>query len=587
MKMRMVSDVPLLLLLALAAVFACSGVCLAQGTLTFYPVSAASIWGTPPPSSGTVADLQSDNDLYMVHGCSGAHELSVQHGYDTGYTPSEVSKITLKARLKSSRGDTPAIGVNIDNTVGGSETVVPLALRATTDTWLTWETTDVSRYLSNNGTMTVRVCGCPPSGNDHDYTVSIDEASVVLTLASPQAPLTDFTASPASGAAPLTVDFTDTSRNDATSWSWTFGDGGASALRNPRHTYLTPGAYTVALTAANASGSHTRIRTNYIGVTTGVAPPEGEGLAAHYPGDVGIENDPSVIWAEKFEEDTIGALAERYDATSNTRDMAFLTDVPPGSSGAHCLRIRHTEGDEGGLLYKSFPEGYDQLYLRFYVKFPGNSIPLHHMCKLGGYNPPTSYNQGGAGERPVGNDRAECVFEPCGGAWRWDFYAYWMEMRQYPGGKYYGNNFMTAPAFTVPKDEWICVEGMIKFNDPVDSHNGELGMWINGTLRRQNGQVVGYLGPGTARGYWTFGAFKPDPSFPAWEGFRWRSSPDLKLTFIQIEAYITGSLPPGQDGSDVLFDDVVLATQYIGPIRAGSARPVAGLTDTQGGRLSR
>jgi PKD repeat protein len=35
----------------------------------------------------------------------------------------------------------------------------------------------------------------------------------------------DFSATPLSGLAPLTVQFTDTSGSDASNWIWTFGDG--------------------------------------------------------------------------------------------------------------------------------------------------------------------------------------------------------------------------------------------------------------------------------------------------------------------------------------------------------------------------
>jgi PKD repeat protein/beta-lactamase superfamily II metal-dependent hydrolase len=75
----------------------------------------------------------------------------------------------------------------------------------------------------------------------------------------------NFTGSPTSGTAPLTVSFTDQSTS-ATSWSWNFGDGGTSTSQNPSHTYTTAGTYTVSLTATNAYGSDTETKTNYITV---------------------------------------------------------------------------------------------------------------------------------------------------------------------------------------------------------------------------------------------------------------------------------------------------------------------------------
>ena len=69
-------------------------------------------------------------------------------------------------------------------------------------------------------------------------------------------PVAGFSASPVSGTAPLTVQFTDSSSNSPTSWNWNFGDGGGtSTIENPSYTYATAGTYTVTLTAANSAGN--------------------------------------------------------------------------------------------------------------------------------------------------------------------------------------------------------------------------------------------------------------------------------------------------------------------------------------------
>ncbi len=59
------------------------------------------------------------------------------------------------------------------------------------------------------------------------------------------------------GAAPLTVHFTDTSGGNPTAWHWDFGDGSSSTLRNPVYTYNTPGTYTVTLTVTDGAQSDT------------------------------------------------------------------------------------------------------------------------------------------------------------------------------------------------------------------------------------------------------------------------------------------------------------------------------------------
>ena len=76
-----------------------------------------------------------------------------------------------------------------------------------------------------------------------------------VTATVPQPPVASFTATPTSGPAPLAVQFTDTSANGPTSWAWNFGDGTSSTQRHPAHTFGTTGAYTVTLTATNATGS--------------------------------------------------------------------------------------------------------------------------------------------------------------------------------------------------------------------------------------------------------------------------------------------------------------------------------------------
>ncbi len=65
-----------------------------------------------------------------------------------------------------------------------------------------------------------------------------------------------FTATPQSaGSAPVEVAFTDTSTvPGATAWAWSFGDGGASSLQNPTHTYTANGVFTVRLTVTGSSG---------------------------------------------------------------------------------------------------------------------------------------------------------------------------------------------------------------------------------------------------------------------------------------------------------------------------------------------
>jgi PKD repeat protein len=73
------------------------------------------------------------------------------------------------------------------------------------------------------------------------------------------APVASFRSSVASGAAPLVVQFTDTSTNGPTTWAWDFGDGSTGSSQSPSHTYTKAGTYTVKLTVGNAAGSSSSV----------------------------------------------------------------------------------------------------------------------------------------------------------------------------------------------------------------------------------------------------------------------------------------------------------------------------------------
>ena len=86
----------------------------------------------------------------------------------------------------------------------------------------------------------------------------------------PAVPVAAFSGTPLSGEGPLTVQFTDASTGNPTSWAWNFGDGQTSTLQNPSHTY-NPGTYDVALTVTNVLGTNALTKTGYITVSATTA----------------------------------------------------------------------------------------------------------------------------------------------------------------------------------------------------------------------------------------------------------------------------------------------------------------------------
>jgi len=97
------------------------------------------------------------------------------------------------------------------------------------------------------------------------YVFGIDDI-VITTSPGVTAPVANFSGTPTSGCANLSVHFTDASTNSPTSWLWTCPGGtpASSTQQNPTIIYNTAGTYNVTLKATNAGGNNTYTRTNYI-----------------------------------------------------------------------------------------------------------------------------------------------------------------------------------------------------------------------------------------------------------------------------------------------------------------------------------
>lgn len=104
----------------------------------------------------------------------------------------------------------------------------------------------------NAGTYTAKLTVTGPGGSN---------SSTKTITATQLPPSCSFTSDKASGAIPLTVNFTSTSSGTITSYSWNFGDGSSSTSQNPSHTYNTNGSYTVTLTVNGPGGSDSDSKT--------------------------------------------------------------------------------------------------------------------------------------------------------------------------------------------------------------------------------------------------------------------------------------------------------------------------------------
>src|ERR1700756_1232017 len=62
-------------------------------------------------------------------------------------------------------------------------------------------------------------------------------------------------------------------------------------------------------------------------------------LAARYPCDQGIGNDPQVVWHEDFEAGSVPAVTARYNDYKNPAGMALVGDKASASCGDALMRL--------------------------------------------------------------------------------------------------------------------------------------------------------------------------------------------------------------------------------------------------------
>jgi hypothetical protein len=316
------------------------------------------------------------------------------------------------------------------------------------------------------------------------------------------------------------------------------------------------GSHTLRAIARDAAGN---TRTS-AGVTVTVSNQTGSaGIATLYPGDIGIENHPDVVFTEMFEQSSISTMTSRYTSVGHSAGMAFSTSKPAGSPGSRSLQMGTDPVNPASTLYKTFPND-QQWYLRYYVNYNSTVEYGHTSAWLGGYNPLLSFPNPQAGSKPAGNDRFSTGVEPLSfDNDRWMPYTYWKDMRQAGDGKYWGNVFLPSDtSLRMARNRWYCVETMVKLNNPVTDSNGELAVWIDG-------QKIIHLGKGFPNGSWSGGTFTQNASGSPFGGFQWRSDSALNLNWIWLQNYVT-SAP-----STVQFDHVVLARNYIGCLSSDGA----------------
>lgn len=135
---------------------------------------------------------------------------------------------------------------------------------------VTWHFGDGNTSTQLNASHTYNAAGNYTIKMAANFGACIDSASTnIVVLAKPTAAFIN--SDSANCRAPFTVNFTNQSVN-ATSWNWSFGDGGTSTLQNPSYTYNNTGSFTVKLVTTNANGcSDSIIKANLVSIVLPVA----------------------------------------------------------------------------------------------------------------------------------------------------------------------------------------------------------------------------------------------------------------------------------------------------------------------------
>lgn len=274
------------------------------------------------------------------------------------------------------------------------------------------------------------------------------------------------------------------------------------------------------------------------------------GVSSRYPNDLGIASDKAVVFATGFESETWDKEWTRagemrvIDTIAEDRARKF----EPLSGKA--LRVRIAKGATGALntLYKFKTETGvepEEIYFRYYLRLgadwnqsiEGGKMPgisgTYGVAGWGGRksNGRNGWSARGLFQRTVpGGDNPLAGLTPIG------TYCYHADM---PGN--FGDNFIWQEGYRgyLENNRWYCVEHYVKLNTP-GKKDGVLRGWIDGR-----------------------------PAFEKTD-LRYRLVDKLRIEQVWMNVYHGGTTPSPHD-QHVFIDNVVIAREYVGPLRGSSS----------------
>ena len=181
-------------------------------------------------------------------------------------------------------------------------------------------------------------------------------------------PTAAFSATPTSGPAPLTVQFTDQSSGGPTAWQWDFQNDGTvdSTQQNPSFAFESPGTYSVKLTVSNVSGEDTTTKSGYITVATA-----GPTLTFTPTDDAFVRSN--------FPDENTGSLdnLRSFKKTAETDSyLKFTVSAVTGSVTSAKLRLYVVDASaNGGTLYSVADTSWSESAITWNTK-PSASGPI-------------------------------------------------------------------------------------------------------------------------------------------------------------------------------------------------------------------
>lgn len=289
--------------------------------------------------------------------------------------------------------------------------------------------------------------------------------------------------------------------------------------------------------------------------------PEGdEGIAARYPGDADIEDDPDVLFADDFESyGDASELSQRWDVLFQTDRIRLATEPDHVFAGGRALEFEVPQQDAelSNAADKYVSPERDVLFLRYYSRFEspydvvgsshnGAMISAHYFVD-GNATPGVPADGMNKFLVNLENWRGEAAVASPGPL---NVYVYHPEQRSQWGDHFFpdgtvtpydpdpfdfGPDFVPRPEIIPELDRWYCYEYMVQANTPGD-RDGRIAFWLDGVLAAD------------------------------FHNLRLRDIESLKIDRFGLSFHI-GSNPNGE--THKWYDNVVAAASYIGPLFEG------------------